>query len=473
MIRRLRHLAALALASACCLTFPALSQARAGRDAARLSWKGPGPEIGVSRLGNGLTVILRRDPAAPRVSVHLVYRAGSAHEAHGRTGLAHLLEHLMFEGSEHVPAGAFDEWLREAGGECNAATGEDATHYWLDIPPEGLERALFLESDRMGYFAGALDETAVDREKRVIAREAEHVPDASPSLGDEWMARPFLFPDGHPYGHPVIGNAEDLEVVGIADVLEFHARRYGPSNACLVVSGPIEVNATRALVEKWFAGIPGGAGSGIAKSAPPATSEEKLIVRESDSPASRLSVQWPSAPLFSRDHAALALLASLLAEGHGSYLRRVLVEEQGLAMDVSARQEGLGLGGVFTVEVEVAPGRSHDAVLRELDRAISDVVAGGITRDSVRRSREVLATRFLGQVEAAGGFRGLDYRINESWALTGDPARYAEELAHYRSLRRSDVRSAAARWLGSGRVVLSTIGRGRRDLAVGSREGRP
>ncbi len=473
MIRKLRRFSTLTLVVACGLLGPDLPGARADRGAVLLSMDGRGPELDVSRLHNGLTVILHRDPAAPRVGVHLAYRAGSAHEARGRTGVAHLLEHLMFEGSEHVPPGAFDEWLREAGGESNAATGEDATHYWLEVPPEGLERALFLESDRMGYLAGAIDQAALEREKRVIAREADTVRDESPSLGDEWIARPLLFPGGHPYGHPVIGNAEDLEAVGIAEVLEFHSDRYGPPNACLVVAGPIEVEATRSLVEKWFAEIPAGKGSGIAGSALPAAAEEKRIVRESDFPESRLSVQWPSAPLFSRDHAALALLAGLLADGPGSHLRKVLVEERGLAVDVSARQEGLGLGGVFTVEVEVAPGRSHEGVLGELDRAITEFLAGGITRAAIRRSREVLATRFLGEIEAAGGFRGLAHRLGESWALTGDPTRFLEELAATRSLRRSDIRSAAARWLGPGRAVLSTVERGKRDLAVRPPEGRP
>lgn len=440
------------------------------RSAAPTGLPANGADLDVSRLENGLTVILQRDPAAPRVSVNLCYRVGSSHEAPGKTGLAHLLEHLMFEGSAHVPPGAFDAWLREAGGEANAATGEDATFYWQDLPAGALERALFLESDRMGFLAGLIDGKLLEQQKQVIAREREYIEETAPSIAEEWSTRPFLFPEGHPYHEPVIGRALDLDALSVDDVREFHARYYQPSNASLVVAGNIDIDATRALVRNWFSEIPGREFPPAPAALPPVGRKQQEIIRESGSSVARLSVHWPSAPAASRDDAALVVLADLLAGGVGSRLHEALVRQRDLAVAVSARQEGLRLGGVFTIEVDMARGRGLGPALEALDRVIAGLVEGGPNKKELRRSSEGLATRFLGDLERQGGFRGRAYRINESWARTGDPLAYAEEAERYRSLRPADLRRAAERWLGQGRVVLSTVPNGRRELAAGAGE---
>jgi len=452
----------------CVASFAARAAAPAGATSAVARC---GFALDVSRLDNGLTVILYRDPTAPRVSLNLCYRVGSGDETPGKTGLAHLLEHLMFEGSEHVPPGAFDAWLREAGGESNAATGEDATFYWQDLPAGALERALFLESDRMGFLAGALSVEALERQKQVIAAERDYIEEHSAFVSDEWVARPFLFPPSHPYRGPVIGRPEDLLGLSVEDLREFHGRYYRPANASLVVAGDIDVGATRDLVARWFSDIPGGAALPRRANVASAPRAGQRIVREASRSAPTLSVHWASAPASSRDDAALAVLADLLAGGPRSPLHGILVEESGLVASVSARQEGLRLGGVFSIEVEGIPGRSLDPVLPELDRAITAILDQGLTRRAVRRAREGLITRGLGELERLGGLRGLAGRINAAWAQEGRPGAFARNPEDYDSLRPSDLRKAAARWIGPRRVVVSTVPIGRRDPAAGAEEG--
>lgn len=424
-------------------------------------------ELDLSRLDNGLTLILHREPAAPRISLNICYRVGSSDEPDGKSGMAHLLEHLMFEGSAHVPPGAFDAWLREAGGQANAATGEDATLYWMDLPPGALELALFLESDRMGFFSGTITEPRLEEQKRVIAAERRQIEETSPTIAEEWIARPALFPREHPYHEPVIGRPEELDALSLEDLLRFHAGHYRPANASLVIAGPIDVEATRALVRNWFSEIPAGEASPSPVAPPPAAWEQRGIVREPGSSGARLSLHWPSASATSPDHAALVVLADLLGDGPGSWLYESLVREQGLAASVRARQESLRLGGVFTIEIEPIPDRPQGPVLEALDRALAVFIEEGPSGKEVRRSREGLATRFLGEIERLGGFRGWAYRINESWARGGEPGAFADEAVRYRSVRPADLRGAAARWLGSGRVVLSTVPAGRPDLAAG------
>jgi zinc protease len=373
----------------------------------------------------------------------------------------------MFEGSAHVPPGAFDTWLQEVGGQANAATGEDATFYWLDLPPQALELAMFLESDRMGFMSGAIDERLLEEQKRIVAAERAYIAESDPSVAEEWVARPALFPDGHPYHEPVIGRAEELVALSLEELLDFHARHYRPANASLVIAGDIDVEVTLALVKKWFSEIPGGEASQRPVAVTPVLREQRGIVRESNSSTTRLTVHWSSAPAASPDHAALVVLADLLAGGAGSRLHEALVREQGLAVSVSARQEGLRLGGAFTITVETVPDRSLGSVLDALDHSIATLIEAGPARKEVRRASEGLATRFLGEIERLGGFRGRSYRINEIWARGGNPAAYAADAVRYRAVRPADLRRVAERWLGPGRVVVTTVPAGRRDLAAG------
>ena len=210
-------------------------------------------------LANGLHVILHQDKTVPVAAVNVWYHVGSGREKPGRTGFAHLFEHVMFEGSEHVAEGNFDGWLEAAGGNNNGSTSEDRTNYITDVPSNALELALFLESDRMGYLLPTLTQSKLDGQRDVVKNEKRQRVDNAP-YGQAFIELgAMLYPQGHPYSWPTIGSMEDLSAASLADVIEFFKTYYAPNNASLVVAGDIEIEPTRRLVEKWFGGIPRGA----------------------------------------------------------------------------------------------------------------------------------------------------------------------------------------------------------------------
>ena len=207
-------------------------------------------------LDNGLTVIVHTDRSTPRVSVNAWYHVGSGREKPGRTGFAHLFEHIMFEGSANVPEGKFDEWLEAAGAGNNGSTTEDRTNYYEDGPVNSLDLALFLESDRMGHLLGSMGPEKVNGQRDVVKNERRQSYENRP-YGMADLAIPgLLFPDGHPYSWPVIGSMEDLSAAAYQDVVDFFKRYYGPGNASLVIAGDVDVATVRAATEKWFADVP-------------------------------------------------------------------------------------------------------------------------------------------------------------------------------------------------------------------------
>lgn len=424
----------------------------------------------VSRLENGLTVILHRDPGSPGVSVNLSYRVGSGLERPGESGVAHLLEHLMFEGSANVPAGAFDQWLEDAGGRGNAATGEDFTVYWQDVPPGALELALFLESDRMAYLAEGIDEERVERQKQVVATERDYLYEAQPYAAAEWAMRLALYPAGHPYATPVIGTPDHVAGLTVERVVEFYRAHYHPANASLVIAGDIEIEPTRKLVRKWFSHIRRELPLRLPKIEPVTLEEDRVVVVTDSAPAPKLSLYWPSAAAFSPDEPELVVLADLMGAAPSSRLQEVLVRERGLAISVSAGQESLRYGGLFSIEVVAVPGQPLSPVLQAVDEVIEGVMKRGVSKEEVRRSVAEISTNFLSEMERVGGYQGLAGRLNAYWVYTGEPDFFAQDLARYAGLKPRSIRTAARRWLGGGRVVLSVVPHQRRELAVASGE---
>jgi predicted Zn-dependent peptidase len=435
--------------------------------------RGAQPRIAcdVFRLENGLTVVLHRDPGSPGVSVRLSYRVGSANEPPGATGVAHFLEHLMFEGSANVPAGAFDRWLEDAGGRANAATAEDFTTFWQDVPPAALELALFLESDRMAHLAEGLDSSVLERQKEVIEAERRYLYDARPYADAEWAMRSTLYPAGHPYATPVIGKHEDVASLSVDRVTGFYRAHYHPANASLVVAGPIEIDSTLALIERWFSSIRPGEPTPVPDVEPIRLDEDRYVVVTDAVPAAKLGLYWPSAPVRSPGEPGLVVLADLIGASPSSRLREVLIRERGLAASVDARQESLRHGGIFSIEVVAQPGQALDPVLRAVDEVLRSMMedrssAGGISKAEVRQSVAGHATEFLAGMEPIGGYGGLAGQMSTCWIYLDEPDCFSRDLARYRGLTVDDVRSSARRWLDTGRVVVSVVPRGLRKLAV-------
>jgi zinc protease len=417
-------------------------------------------------LKNGLTVILVEDHAVPRIHMGLRVRTGSAFETPGRTGFAHLLEHLMFEGSRNVPEGKFDEWLEAAGGTNNAWTSEDATYYFAEAPTNALELMLFLESDRLGFFIDQLSDSLVDGQRDVVKNERRQSYENRP-YGQAMLATPaLLWPKGHPYSWPVIGSMDDLSAADIDDVKRFFSTHYAPENCILILVGDFKPSKARALVQRWFDDVPSRGGRPAPAPAPITLRGEKRAVFEDDVELPRLSMTWPSAPIFTADDTALDLLSSVLAGGESSRLVRRLVHEERLAQSVGARQSSRERASEYSIEVLAFPGTKLTDVVRIVDEEVARLVREGPTEAELQRARTVAEAEMVRSLDSLSGKASR----MAAWAmLTGDADRAEANLERLRGTSADTVKVVAGRTLGRGRLVVSVVPKGRLDLAVMNR----
>src|SRR5262245_14520877 len=351
------------------------------------------------RLPNGLTVIVHEDHSAPLVSVNTWYHVGSARERPGRTGLAHLFEHIMFEGSKNVPEGAFDQWLEAVGGSNNGSTINDRTNYWENAPAGAVELPLFLESDRMGQLLPAMSPQKVDGQRDVVKNERRQSYENRP-YGMADLALPeALYPADHPYHWPVIGSMEDLSAASYDDVVDFFKRWYGPGNASVVIAGDVDTARARELVEKWFGDIPKSAPVDPLAPRPVVLTEEKRLLLEDRVELPRLYVAWHAPARFAPAEPALTALADILAEGKNARLYKRLVYELQVAQDVSAYMDTGALGSTFNIIVTARSGHGLPEVLRLVDEEVARL------RAQPPSEREL--QRFQNQAEART-LRGLE-----------------------------------------------------------------
>src|SRR6478609_6901240 len=398
-------------------------------------------------LPNGLRVILHEDHSVPMVSVNMWYHVGSARELPKRTGFAHLFEHLMFMGSGHVKPGQFDDWLEAAGGDNNGSTENDRTNYWINLPANSLELALFLESDRMGYLLDSMTPKSVDLQRDVVKNERrqsyENQPYglAQPTLGE------MLYPEGHPYHWPVIGYMEDLSAASYDDVVAFFKKYYAPSNASLGVAGDLESGAARKLIEKYFSdvkaaaapdpiAIPGVALTGVQK---------KTITDRVQLP--RLYLAWLTPRHFEPGDAALDMVADVLAGGKNSRLFKRLVYDMQIAQDVSASQQSQSLSSSFQIVATPRPGHTVAELQKVIDEEIQKLQREPPSAHELERSVNQVESSFFNRMERVGGFGGKADQLNAYYTNTGDPDWFNEDLARYRALSPSDIRATAAQFL--------------------------
>ncbi len=418
------------------------------------------------RLPNGLTVIVHEDRSAPIVSVNCWYHVGSGRETPGRTGFAHLFEHLMFEGSENVPEGAFDRWLEAVGGDNNGSTSNDRTNYWENAPANALEVPLFLESDRMGFLLDAMSPEAVDGQRDVVKNERRQGVENQPYGRVEDLLPPALFPKDHPYSWPVIGSMADLSAASYQDVVDFFRKWYGPANASLVVAGDVDAKEVRRLAEKWFADVPKSEPVEPYAPRPVVLREEKRLVLEDKVQLPRLYLAWVTPPSFAPGDAALDAVAAVLASGKNSRLYKRLVYDLQVAQDVTAYQGSAALASTFQVIVTARAGRALPEILRLVDEEIARLAQEPPAERELTRFLNRTEAGFYDRLERVGGFGGKADQLNAYYFATGNPDFFEEDLARYRALSPSDVQAAASRWLGSGRVLVSVVPEGKKDLAV-------
>jgi len=409
-------------------------------------------------LPNGLNVILHRDTSVPVVAVNVWYHVGSANERAGRTGFAHLFEHVMFEGSMHVPEGSFDTWLEAAGANNNGSTNTDRTNYYIDLPANALDLALFLESDRMGFLLDDKAPGKVDGQRDVVKNEKRQSVDNQP-YGQAFVElSALLYPPGHPYSWPIIGSMEDLSAASFEDVARFFRTYYVPNNASLVIAGDIDLANTRKLVEKWFDDVPRG--KPVPAPAPPSAVldgvRRKTITDRVQLP--RLYMAWHTPGLLKPGDATMDIVANLLSSGKNSRLYRRLVYDLQIAQDVAAFQQSQALGSNFVIMATARPGQGLDKIQAVIDEELDKL------RQEVPAAREM--TRALNQTEASfyrnmervGGFGGKADQLNAYFKSAGTPDFFDQDLSRYRAVTAAEVQAAIDRYLPKDRrVELSVI----------------
>ena len=421
------------------------------------------------RLPNGLDVILHEDHTVPAVSVNLWYHVGSVREKPGRTGFAHLFEHLMFMGSKDAPEGKLDQWLEAAGGENNASTSTERTNYFENVPSNATDLPLFLESDRMGYLVDAMTPAKVDAQRAVVKNERRQRYENRPYGLASILLDENLYPPDYPYHWPTIGSMADLSAASYEDVVNFFRTYYLPNNASLVIAGDIDPVKTKASVEYWFSDIK--AGPPVPPQAAPVAylAAEKRIVQEDKVQLPRLYMAWLSPAEYTPGDAELDLLANVLAGGKNSRLYKRLVYDMQIAQDVSAFQISSRLNSVFEIIATARGGHTLTEIERVIQEEINRVKAEPPSAHELGRAVNQLEASFLDRLE---NLAGLADQLNGYVAMTGNPDYFNEDLARYKAIDPAAVRAMANTWLrDDGRVVLSIVPTGKKELAA-TKEGR-
>ena len=421
-----------------------------------------GPSLSVPntqfQLPNGLNVILHRDTSVPVVAVNLWYHVGSGHERVGRTGFAHLFEHVMFEGSTHVPEGAFDEWLEAAGANNNGSTSVDRTNYYIDLPSNALDLALFLESDRLGFLLDDKAPDKIDGQRDVVKNEKRSSYDNQP-YGRAFLELPaMLYPPGHPYSWATIGSMDDLTAASFEDVARFFRTYYVPNNASLVIAGDIDIEATKKLVEKWFTEIPRGKPVPALSAPTPVLDgvKRKTITDRVQLP--RLYMGWHTPALLKPGDATLDIVSNLLSGGKNSRLYRRLVYDMQIAQDVSAFQQSQALGSNFLIITTARPGVTLDKLQAVIDEELDKLRAAAPEAREMTRALNQIEANFFRAMERVGGFGGKADQLNAYYKSTGTPDYFAKDLERYRAVTAADVQAAVKQYLPKDRrIELSVV----------------
>jgi predicted Zn-dependent peptidase len=397
-------------------------------------------------LDNGLVVILHEDHRVPLVTVNLNYDVGSSDERPGRTGFAHLFEHLMFMGTERVPRGKFDAWMEAEGAWNNAWTSEDRTDYFDVGPTHALPLLLWLEADRMQALGGQIDLEKLNLQRDVVRNERRQTSENEPYGITELKLPEIVYPDSHPYHHPVIGSHEDLQAATVDDVKAFFAQWYVPNNASLVVAGDIDRGEVKQLVEQYFGPLPRAKAPREGRPAvippgPPGRAEPLTVTDRVDQP--RVLFAWQSPAHFAAGDAELDVLSQILAGGNASKLYERLVRELQVAQDVYAGQWSGRRGSQFVVYATAREGTDVDALQKALDAELTKAL-GALTDDEVQRARARAEKAFLLQLQSVQERASL---INTYQSMLGDPGYVGRDLERYSTMTLDRVRAAASETL--------------------------
>jgi zinc protease len=410
------------------------------------------------KLKNGLEVILHKDDSLPLVSVNIWYKVGSANEKKGKTGLAHLFEHMMFQGSKNVPKEMHFRFIQEAGGTLNGSTSFDRTNYFEKVPSNFLELILWLESDRMGYLLPALTQEKLNNQKDVVSNERLERYDNQP-YGLAWeMLITNLFPDGYPYNWPTIGFMDDIKSYSLSDVRNFFETYYSPANASLVVAGSFDTNQTKDLIDKYFGEIIGKNSLKSLNPEIPVLTENVFLEKKEEVQLDRLHLAWHSDKAYGNDDAVLDILSDILAGSKNSRLYKNLVFEKEIAQDISVFQYSGKLTGSFIIIATAKPGFNLDKLKEEIFNELENIKTSGVTEKELIKSKNGIKSSFIYSMQnidsIADQLNSYNYFVNE-------PNYFVKDLQRYDNIDSGLISSSIEKYLTKPYVELRILPSGK------------
>jgi zinc protease len=411
------------------------------------------------KLKNGLRVILHEDHSTPIVGVNLWYHVGSKNEVPGKTGYAHLFEHMMFQGSKNYDDDFFKP-IQEAGGTLNGSTNADRTNYFEVVPSNFLELALFMEAGRMGGLLEALNETKLANQRDVVKNEKRQNYDNQPYGLIGAKINETLYPADHPYHWLTIGSLDDLTAASKEDISAFFRTYYTPRNASLAISGDFNPAEARRFVEKHFGNIPGGPAITRPHPAEPRLTESKEIVMQDRVALPRLYLVWPTIPAYDKDEPAADVLASILGGGKSSRLYKTLVYDQQIAQNVFANNGSQEIAGRFQIVATARPGKKLEELESAINAEVEKIKKEGVTQEEVDRSYNATEAGFIFGMQTV---QGKNDQLNQYATFVGNPGYFQQDLARYRRVTTEDVKRAANTYLLEHRLKASVLPRGREN----------
>jgi len=407
-------------------------------------------------LPNGLEVILYPKQGIPLVSLNIWYKVGSGNETEGKTGFAHLFEHMMFQGSQNIPKEKHFHFIQEAGGSLNGSTSIDRTNYYESVPSNFLEMILWMESDRMGFLLESLTQEKLDNQKSVVMNERRERYDNQPYGKAFETIFSNLYPKNHPYHWPTIGWMEDIEKFNLEDVRSFFKKYYAPNNATLVLSGDFESGKAKELIETYFGDLKGNGSVENVITPDFHLVESKEIVMEDDVQLSRIYMAWHSCKAFEKDDAALDILSDQMGGSKNARLYKSLVHEKQMALDVSVFQYSGKYDGSFIIVVTAIPGVELADLRKEILSEINLLAQKGITDEEMTRSKNSIKSTFIYSIQ---NLDTISDHLNYYNFYKGEPDYFNTDIARYQETDKEDVREVCEKYLQKPFVELQIIPR--------------
>lgn len=402
-------------------------------------------------LPNGLRVVLQQDRSAPIVAVHIVYHVGSKNEDAGRTGFAHLFEHLMFQGSQHNDRDYFEP-LQKLGADFNAGTGQDTTGYHQVVPSNALEKVLWMESDRMGFLLPAMTQKKLDNQRDVVKNEIRQGIHNQPYGMAFIEFSKHLYPPGHPYHWTVAGDLADLDAARMDDVLNFFRKWYNPNNASLCLVGDFDTATAKQLIEKYFGAIPRGPAPRHPRQQPVQLSRPKRVKLYDKVPLTRFYLGFPTVPAHHPDDAPLQILARVMSANQASRLDRALVYEKQITSDIAFEYSAGEIAGHAAIAGTLRPNKSLDEALAVIDAELDRIKKEPPTADEVQRAKNAIEAHFIRQLESA---LGRASQFNSYNLFRGTPNYAEQDLARFLRVTPSDVSRVARKYFTANRLLMT------------------